>query len=247
MPLSVLRAKDIQHAPRFQLWTDAICFREMAKQAPNAYLRSMCVRNAVLSAWTTLEMACCDALEIEKLKFDFRQSLDAEFDEKGIPRLDFGSGVWNYINSTLKDRRKVFTHFGVKLSDRFPSVSLAEEAITKVREAIHDIYAHLRKQSPSWVALDQAGGWPERGGIGVRAHLTVLHAGATPNTPGVVNIVLVTPQGEEKPTRYLPPEATDDEIYWWVEDYLGKLNVPFNAIRVYRGDLLIHDESFEAR
>jgi hypothetical protein len=248
MPLSVLRQKDLQHAPRFQLWTDAICFREMAKQAPNTYLSSMCVRNAILSAWTTLEMACCDALEIEKLGMDFRQSLDAEFDKKGIPRLDFGSGIWNYINSKLKEHRKVFTHFGVKLSDRFPPVSLAEEVITKVREAIRDFYVHLGKQPANWVALDQAGGWPERRGTGiVAAHLTVSHAGATPDTPGVVNIVLVTPQGEEKPTRYLPPDASDDEIFWWVEDYLGKLNVPFKAIRVYRGDQLIHDETLEAR
>jgi hypothetical protein len=78
-------------------------------------------------------------------------------------------------------------------------------------------------------------------------HGTVLHAGAGPNTPGVVNIVLVTPQGEEKPTRYLPPNTPDDEIFWWVEDYLGKLNVPFKAIRVYRGEQLIHDETLEAR
>jgi hypothetical protein len=32
-----------------------------------------------------------------------------------------------------------------------------------------------------------------------------------------------------------------------VEDYLGKLNVPFKAIRVYRGDQLIDHENFEAR
>ena len=30
--------------------TDAICFREMAKQAPNTYLSSICVRNAILWA-----------------------------------------------------------------------------------------------------------------------------------------------------------------------------------------------------
>jgi hypothetical protein len=42
--------KGLQHAPRFQLWPDAICFREMAKQAPNTYLSNMCVRNAILLA-----------------------------------------------------------------------------------------------------------------------------------------------------------------------------------------------------
>ena len=63
----------------------------------------------------------------------------------------------------------------------------------------------------------------------------------------MVKIVLVTPQGEEKATRYLPPTASDDEVFWWVEDYLGKLNVPFKAIRVYRGQDLIVDENIEVR
>ncbi len=78
-------------------------------------------------------------------------------------------------------------------------------------------------------------------------HARLLHAGATPETPGVVKIVLVTPQGEEKATRYLPPTTSDDEAFWWVEDYLGKLNVPFRAIRVYRGQDLILDENIEVR
>jgi hypothetical protein len=63
----------------------------------------------------------------------------------------------------------------------------------------------------------------------------------------VVKIVLVTPQGEEKATRYLPPTASDDEVFWWVQDYLGKLNVPFKAIRVYRWQDLIVDENIEVR
>ena len=82
MPLLVLRPKDISEAPRFQLWTDALCFRQMAKQAANNYLSGMCVRNAILSAWTALEMACCDALGIQKLETDFVRSLNGEFDKK---------------------------------------------------------------------------------------------------------------------------------------------------------------------
>ena len=67
MAIPVLREKDFADRPRFQLWTDALCFREMAKQAANNYLSSMSVRNAVLSAWTTLEMACCDAFGLVQL------------------------------------------------------------------------------------------------------------------------------------------------------------------------------------
>ncbi len=67
MPLPVLRFKDLAHAPRFQLWTDALTFRQMALEAPNNYLRSMCVRNALISACTALEMACCDAPGIAEI------------------------------------------------------------------------------------------------------------------------------------------------------------------------------------
>jgi hypothetical protein len=63
----------------------------------------------------------------------------------------------------------------------------------------------------------------------------------------VVKIVLVTPQGEEKATRYLQPATSDDEVFWWVENFLGNLNFPFRAIRVYRGQDLILDENIEVR
>jgi hypothetical protein len=144
----------------------------------------MCVRNAVLSAWTTLEMAYCDALEIEKLE-NFKASLHAEFDKRKISRLNFGSGLWQEINTTIKDHRKRFIHSGVKISDRFPSVSIAEYAISTIREAVHEIYAAVGKQAPRWIDNDQSGGWQERRiGFGMFGHLTVSNAGARPETPG---------------------------------------------------------------
>jgi hypothetical protein len=152
MPLSVLRAKDIQHAPRFQLWTDAICFRDMSKEAANTYLESMCVRNGVLSAWTTLEMACIDVLGIKKLtgKKDesFIQRLSRELVRRGQTPLDLQSGIWQHLNDVVRINRNIFAHSGVNFSDRFPPASLAEEAIAKVREAILDIYARLGKTLP---------------------------------------------------------------------------------------------------
>jgi hypothetical protein len=88
----------------------------MAKEAPSNYLGSMCVRNAVLSAWTTLEMACCDALGIQELKSDFKRSLEGEFAAKRLPPLDFGSGLWQNINSQIKGYRNTFTHAGVDIA-----------------------------------------------------------------------------------------------------------------------------------
>jgi hypothetical protein len=248
MPLSVLRSKEFSEAPRFQLWSDALCFRAMSNEAANHYLESMCVRNAVLSGWTTLEMACCDALGISKIERDFKECLHAEFDKRNIPRLDFGSGLWQDINTKIKGHRNRFMHSGVSISNRFPPVSIADEAISTIRKAVHEIYAALGKQAPRWIDSDQSEGWTQRvSGVSVSVHPTLLHAGASPETPGVVKVVLVNPQGEEKASRYLPPTTSDDEVFWWVEDYLGKLNVPFKAIRVYRGQELVVNEDIEVR
>jgi hypothetical protein len=219
----------------------------MAKEAPNNYLGSMCVRNAVLSAWTTLEMACCDALGIQKLQSDFRRSLDAEFAGKGLTPLDFGSGLWQKINTLIKGYRTTFAHAGVDIKDRFPPVLVAVEAVETIRQAIHDIYAKTGKSSPPWVDLNQSDGWPQTRGGGMQAHLTVLEGPIDKGAPNVFKISLVTPAGDEKETRWLPENTPMDEIMDRVEQILGGLNVPFKGIRVYRGQDLLVDENFEMR
>jgi hypothetical protein len=247
MPLPVLRSKDFVHQPRYQLWTDALCFREMARQAPNNYLRSMCVRNAVLAAWTTLEIACCEALGIDKLGNDFRRGLDEEFDKRGISRLNFGSGVWGKISSKTKDARKIYAHYGVKLSDRFPQVSIAEEAIQTIREAIHDIYGRMGKQSPVWVDFDGSAGRPQTGGFQATAHLTLLRGQLDQNAPETLRIAPVTEIGDEKVTDYFPGTTPEQDVYEQVEDLLGRLNSPFSAVRIYRGSNLLDEEKLDMR
>jgi hypothetical protein len=54
----------------------------MAKQAPEKYLESMCIRNAVLSAWPSLEMACIDALGVKR-SGGFRMSAVLTVSEAG--------------------------------------------------------------------------------------------------------------------------------------------------------------------
>lgn len=129
---------------------------------------------------------------------------------------------------------------------RFPPVSHADEAIAWVRHAIHDMYGRVGKTPPKWLDHDQSTGWPTNG-IRFGAFGMVTRRGADPSQLGVVQIVLVTPEGEEKTTEYLPSTSTDEEIYGWIEDVLGKLNSPFARIRAYRGADLIHDEELEIR
>ena len=108
----------------------------------------------------------------------------------------------------------------------------------------------LSKSYPKWVDLDESDGWPQRpGGITVTTlvHPRFVHPGAHPDSPDVISIVLKTEQGEEKANRCLAPETSDEEIFYWVEDTLGRLNDRLKAILVYRGADLIHAEPFEAR
>ncbi len=247
MPLPVLRPSDFAHIPRYQVWTDALCLREMARQAPNNYLQSMCVRNSVLAAWTTLEMACRDALGVQRFKGrDFKRDLNDELGAQGKLLVDFGTGVWGLLSSKTLQYRTEYAHAGVRLADRFPPVFHAAEAITWVRQAIHDIYGRVGKVPPKWVDHDQSPGWPSSGSQ-FGAFGVVSRQGADPTDPGTVRIALVTPEGEEKTTEYLSSATLEEEIFGYVEDVLGKLNAPFAAIRVYRGADLIHDEQLEVR
>jgi hypothetical protein len=116
MPLPVLRQKDFVHRLRFQLWTDALCFREMANQAPNNYLRGMSVRNAVLSAWTTLETACYHALGVRKLRGrDFQNGLNKALTTAGKKPVNFRSKIWRPI-SKIRKRRNAYMLGGGKTS-----------------------------------------------------------------------------------------------------------------------------------
>src|SRR2546430_136831 len=111
MPLPILRSPDFAHLPRYQIWTDSLCLRQMARDAPSNYLQSMCVRNAVLSAWTTLEMACRDALGVERFKGrDFKRDLNEELQAHSKPPVDFGSGVWGSLSSKILKVRTNYAH-----------------------------------------------------------------------------------------------------------------------------------------
>jgi hypothetical protein len=241
MSVSMLRLGEIRYAAHFQLWTDALTFREMAKQAVNNSLRSMSVRNAVLSAWTTLEMACCDALAIPKLPNDFKQSLDEAFDAKGLQRLDFSSGLWHKINDKIKGYRKKYAHSGVDILDRFPPVSIAEEAIETIRKAIHDIYAKTNKPVPPWANRNQSSGWPQTLGVGISFAALTVDKRNGDSDPNFVSIILVRPTGVEDRLIMLPANAPEEQVANEAEGLLQGMNYPYSRIRVYRGSKCIED------
>jgi hypothetical protein len=215
MPRAVLPAKDFSHRPLFLLWTDALCLREMAKQAPEKYLQSMCIRNAVLSAWTSLEMACSDALNVKKLrgvkKESFIEKLSRELAKRGKGSLNLDSGIWHDLNETVRCNRNIFAHSGVESAEKsFPPFSIAEDAIKWIRSGIQEIYNLMGQNCPKLVNIDHIGGWPERrSGLFITASLLVLERGANPNSPDVIKLTLVREDGKEDDYRYFPPETTD--------------------------------------
>jgi hypothetical protein len=215
----------------------------MAIEAPNHYLRSMCVRNAVISACTTLEMACSDALGVT-LSNRFKDDVKAGLLKAGKPPIDFGSGLWQDI-MTIRDVRGRYAHAGVTVLDRFPPVQIADHAIANIREAIRDIYQRIGKQIPAWVANDSSTGWPQTSGFRMTAHATLVHAGANRNDPNSFNISLVTPEGVDKETVWLPPNTPEEDIMDEIERLVGGLNVPFKGVRVKQGQNIYYEEDFD--
>ena len=80
----------------------------------------------------------------------FKEDVHTAFRQAGKTANDFGSGLWQCILE-IRDSRNEYAHSGVSISDRFPSVSVAEDAIAKSREAIRDIYTKLVIQTTAWV------------------------------------------------------------------------------------------------
>ena len=247
MAIPVLREKDFADRPRFQLWTDALCFREMAKQAANNYLSSMSVRNAVLSAWTTLEMACCDAFGLVQLPdVRFKEGLKIALANAAKAPIDFGSGLWQRVLS-VQDLRNIYSHAGLKLGDHFPPLTVAENAIVTIRAAVNDMYLRMGKAAPRWVDFDQSNGWTGGPGSGALGHLTLARGQLDQNAPDTLRIALVTADEQEKVTDFFPGSTPESDVLEQVEDLLGRLNVSFIAVRVYRGPELLYEEDLDAR
>jgi hypothetical protein len=94
-------------------------------------------------------MASCDALAIPEIN-RFKEDVNTTFRQAGKAAIDFGSGLRQRILE-IRDSRNDYAYSGVSIANRFPTLSVAENAIAKIREAIRDIYTKLGKQTPAWV------------------------------------------------------------------------------------------------
>jgi hypothetical protein len=212
----------------------------MAKQAPERWLESMCVRWAVQSAWTALEMSARDALNVARLAPRFSDRLNDVLQENGFSPVDWGRGLWQDVKQ-VEGWRHEYAHAGVSLARRFPPVSEASEAIARIRLAILDLYGRVGKTPlPTWVKIDSSPGWPDNR-FGATGFLT--KQGADPNALDSIRVAVVDLEGREH-SDYHSPQTDPDTV---AEQAIAHLRSPVQAVRVYRGPDLLLEETLEMR
>lgn len=222
------------------LWTDALHMRELARKSHNKWDRGTYVRMTVNSCWTTIEIACQDALSDDSISYSFRQNLDRAIDNNGFDKLNWGEGIWQRVRE-LQEIRKSYSHKFLSLSDLFQEVDIAEFAIMVAREAIISIYQHTGSAPPEWADYDTDKGWDSGGRSGASG--TLQYKGWDKNDPKAIEISYILHDDEK--VIYRLPSGNDYEPY--VEKTIKSLNSPAEAVRVYEGGDLVKEITLNLR
>jgi hypothetical protein len=223
----------------YHLWSDALHARSLAHQARNKWDRGTYVRWCITTAWTVLEMACQDALEDNQISYRFKQTLDKAIENKSLPKLNWGSGIWQKVTKMQKLRNDYIHRFANE-SKLFPEANVADNAIDVIRKAVTDIYLHTGNDSPKWILDDKDPGW-DKGSSFARA--TVIRKGANPDDPQTIRIKYIY-KGREHESEILPPDADWQKYY---EEFLEGIRAPISKIIVYRGSKILKEASLPIR
>jgi hypothetical protein len=226
--------------PHYHVWTDALHYRELARQTQNAWDRGTYVRGAVTTAWTAFEMSCSDALGVSGLGMRFRERIDEAVEQLGLDKLDWGSGLWQQIGNVYRARIN-YTHIALTQVELLAELQVAEHSIGILRAGIKDIYTYVGRTPPGWEDDDSDRGWDD--GKGVGAHMTLVHAGVDEADPLTIRIAYVY-KGREYTSCLLPPAA---DYRPQIQELLTNVRVPISAVRVYRGLLLEEETELQMR
>jgi hypothetical protein len=232
--MAVIRSVE---SPHHHVWTDALHARDLARRAQNEWDLGTYVRWTINTAWTAFEIACEEALRAKRLGERFKPKLDDAFDKNGLPRPDWGEGLWQRIGE-VHTLRRGYVH--VTTQERlFAPLSEAEKAIRVLRDGIKDVYRRVGKEVPLWPDEDENPEPPRLGGGAVvgMAHVMITRAGVSEDDPGAIRVAYVV-RGEEKVSEICPPGTDWAPI---VEQLISSLHVAASAIRVYRGAELIEE------
>ena len=223
---------------RYHLWTDALHLRAIAHQARNRWDRGTYARCTLTNAWTALEMACNDALEVTDIGYRFCEHLNRAIANKGLPKLDWSKGLWHDVRH-LQSLRKQFVHAGISEGNRFAEASLADQAIRVCRGAIKAIYAHAGKAAQAWVDDDSDTGFDKR--QTVFAYSQNIKQGA--DHPDTIRVTFVY-KDEEHICEYHPAGTDCDPL---LDDLIRRTQLPISAVRVYRGSELLKERDLLMR
>ena len=222
------------------LWTDALHVRALAREAKNKWDRGTYVRLCVTTAWTALETSCQEALEDPSIGYSFRKHLDRAINNRGLQAIVWGSGNWQKV-AALQEIRKGYVHRYLNLKDMFPDSSVADDAISVVRDAIKDIYTIAGKQFPEWVEICEARGWD--GDSQPSPTICMVAPGVSNDDPNTRRVILVA-NGEEKQVRVLPSGYDTQQI---IHEIIDNSTLPFQAIRVYDCGELVEEKPVTVR
>jgi len=221
----------------YHLWTDALHARSLAKETHNPWDRGAYVRWAIIAAWTAFETASGEVLGVDRFASSFKESVDTAILDLRLPRIVWGSGIWQRVREVLQQRND-YTHHRLPHERLFPGVQEAEDAIRYLREALSDLHVRAGKNAPAWIEADSAPGWSGKvGGSSSKANATVVRAGADELDPDTIRIKYVY-QEREFASEVLPA-GTDPEPV--MRELMERVEIPISAVRSYRGSTLVNE------
>jgi len=230
---------------QYHIWTDALHARTLARQSDNEWNRGAYVRWAVNTAWTAFEVVCEDITGDSSggITLRFPERLNKALEGLGFTCLDCGQGLWQRV-AQLYGERKKYTHKGITNDILFPTLSVAEDAISVIREVVIDLHIHTQRKPPDWIYDDGDYGLIERGIqlFAPNLHSTHRNANEFPHEE-TIRIVIVS-QGKEIETDVFPPGVPYDAR---IEQLKTGSNTPMTAIRVYQGDKLKEEHEVKIR
>jgi hypothetical protein len=225
----------------YHLWTDVLHARKLAHQTSNKWDRGAYVRWVVMISWTVLEIACQEALNDSSISYSFKKNLDKALSNQNLKPLDWGQGIWQQVTQ-LQEIRKNCVHRFATETDLFPDTTVVDQAIETVRTAVKDIFSHVGKVHPSWIADDTDKGW-ESAGVRAKFDVTVIRGGLNPDDPEAIKIAYVH-GGKEHIEEILPPQTDYEPV---VGTLLKNIRVPISMIRVYKGDHVVYEQKLNMR
>lgn len=135
----------------YHLWSDALHARQLARTTRDEWDRGAYVRWAVNTAWTAFEDFAADALDARGLGMRFRDVFSAALAAKSLPPVNWGEGLWQRLLSVYEARKR-FTHVAPETDSEVlrPATSVAEAAISTMREGIQAVAARAGMPAPHW-------------------------------------------------------------------------------------------------